>query len=546
MDSETKFAAENPVIFSAQFSILPARLAMERHGGSLPSAADCSMDCSNQNYQRKCIITSPGYPGVYPRGIRCRISLESTAGRFKIGGVNDDVYNLMNYTVQDGCRTENCEYHLEDDIGDKNRHDDVDESITTILENPHRHARNLARYEDYRFDEDDEMIIGSDVKQRRINARRKNDRIDKRRKWKNRTHRKEADDSFPQRDRKVKNLKIFDDIVSVDNLSKKTGSLFDHRFHRKHKPESYRCVSDYLAIYENVNGKVVEISKFCGDGNVHQIISMGRNIIVEFSSKRDGTIMHDGFQLTLQETESDVERHPRNCEFIYRSTDRGSKDNIKSFQHWYPPSTLCSYRFVGKTSEKVFVQLKIIRNDIDTLESSYLRRNTSLNYCPGNEIAVYNGAFSNDSLAWSYCDFLHHDINNIQVPVTSTGNVLLVQYYSSRGSLNGQEFTYGITYKFVKKIQNWTHKRNKPAITLNETRTISLKPVNFSALNLTEYENCNCDFSSRIGTFKSWFIVLVILGVISFLGAVMTIVALLMKCLKLRSMEKKLLQTPKR
>ncbi|XP_046482099.1 uncharacterized protein [Neodiprion pinetum] len=561
MDSDKNFADKNPVIFSAQFSVLPVRLAMERHGDSLPSAAECSLDCSNHNYQRQCRITSPGFPGVYPRGMRCRISLESTSGRFKIGGISDDIFSLMNYTVQDGCRTENCEdLHVEEDA----RSSGEESPIETESSDEPRHQRGLKSF-DYRLDEDDEVIIGSDVRQRKpkaINGRRKMTEGNRRRRVKSRRGRgkggrkssgpKNAEQRFDESFSPSSGLgeKIFEETAM--GQMRKSSALFDHRFKRRHKSldkfDGFRCVGDYLAIYENLNGKIVEISKFCGEGNVPEILSRGRNVIVEFFSKRDGTVMHDGFRLTLQETiteHNEAARHRKNCDFVYKSSDRGTKESIKSFQHWYPPSTLCSYKFVGKTGERVFVQLKIIRNSFeDESGSTDSRRNSSLNYCPGNEITVYNGAFTNDSLAWSYCDILHSDINNIQVPVTSTGNVLLVQYYSWKGSFNGQEFTYGISYKFVKKSQSAA--KRKPDV-LNETKiAISLKPVNFSALNLTDYENCNCDFSTRIGTFKSWFIVLVVLGVISFFGAVITIVALLMKCLKIRSMENKLLQTPKR
>lgn len=114
MDSDVKFAAENPVIFSAQFSILPAQLAAERHRGFSPSSStECPLECAVRNDRRSCRLASPGYPGVYPRGIKCRIALESSAGRFKIGGQPDDLFDLMNRTSQDGCQTENCEQHVE-------------------------------------------------------------------------------------------------------------------------------------------------------------------------------------------------------------------------------------------------------------------------------------------------------------------------------------------------------------------------------------------------------------------------------------------------
>lgn len=138
------------------------------------------------------------------------------------------------------------------------------------------------------------------------------------------------------------------------------------------------------------------------------------------------------------------------------------------------------------------------------------------------------------------------------MPIVSTGNALLIQFYSATGSYNGQDFTYSITYKFIKKpsssssSKNFTKRRQGSSSTEDETKLISLRPIDFSALNLNETDNCNCDFADRIGNFKSWFIVLVVLGIISFVGAVITIIALLVKCAKMRAAENKLLQTPNR
>lgn len=41
--------------------------------------------------------------------LRCRIALESNAGRFRIGGQPEDLFDLMNYTDQESCQMENCE-----------------------------------------------------------------------------------------------------------------------------------------------------------------------------------------------------------------------------------------------------------------------------------------------------------------------------------------------------------------------------------------------------------------------------------------------------
>lgn len=149
-------------------------------------------------------------------------------------------------------------------------------------------------------------------------------------------------------------------------------------------------MGDYLTLLENVDGKMFEISKFCGEGHVPRILSRGRNIVVEFFAEQDGTVMHDGFQLSFQETEEAYAmRNDQNCEFVYRSSER-TRESIKSLQSWYPPNTLCSYKFMGRSSERIYVHMKIIRNEPDQ-EYTPQRRNFSLNYCSGNEIAVYNG-----------------------------------------------------------------------------------------------------------------------------------------------------------
>ena len=63
LSSDAHFASANPVIFSAQFSILPARLAVERHRGysaSSSSSPTCPMECTVRNERRSCRLTSPG------------------------------------------------------------------------------------------------------------------------------------------------------------------------------------------------------------------------------------------------------------------------------------------------------------------------------------------------------------------------------------------------------------------------------------------------------------------------------------------------------
>lgn len=138
---------------------------------------------------------------------------------------------------------------------------------------------------------------------------------------------------------------------------------------------------------------------------------------------------------------------------------------------------------------------------------------------------------------WSYCDASHWDINNIQVPLMSSGNELLIQYYSAKGSHDGQGFTYVISYRFIRRGQNHLGGAR------SKYKSISLRPVNLSTLNLNDTDSYSCD--NRIGTFKNWFAVLVVFGVVSFIGAVVTIIALTVKCLKIKSSEKKLLKTTK-
>lgn len=174
MDSDVKFAAENPVIFSAQFSILPAQLASERHRGFSPSpSSECPLECAVRNDRRSCKLSSPGYPGVYPRGIKCRIGLESGAGRFKIGGQLDDTFDLMNRTSQEGCQTENCEEHVEAEAeksgrgrrSPEDREEEVEFIIGQTSYRGRRGRNNRRRLKKARKDEDIRRNIGGRPKE---------------------------------------------------------------------------------------------------------------------------------------------------------------------------------------------------------------------------------------------------------------------------------------------------------------------------------------------------------------------------------------------
>lgn len=141
---------------------------------------------------------------------------------------------------------------------------------------------------------------------------------------------------------------------------------------------------------ENVNGKILEISKFCGEGYVPYILSRGKHLIVEFYSEKEGTIMHNGFQLTVQETETANGKQEKNCDLTFTSSEVRSRETIRSLQSWYSPHTLCTYKFIGKSTERVSIHMKIVRNVLNEETNSQMR-NSSQQFCTGNEIAVYNG-----------------------------------------------------------------------------------------------------------------------------------------------------------
>ncbi|XP_011152233.1 uncharacterized protein LOC105190915 isoform X1 [Harpegnathos saltator] len=560
LSSDEHFASTNPVIFSAQFSILPVRLALERHRGySASSSPTCPVECTMRNEQRSCRLTSPGYPSVYPRGIRCRVALESSADRFRIGGQPEDLFDLMNYGEQESCRIENCEDSLEPkSLGQtssaerlaraRDRADARDEPAIGIGDNwPRDNNGQAAAAAGPRRggEEASERLMRQRHYEKKAARRRgrqyrkeppNNNKFDasvSRPRLKSGTTRKDQ--------RKLPNRHLAGDFERLAEMAANNAMVPEERKHLEENRWSgnVTCNGDYLALLENVDGKVLEISKFCGAGRVPRVFSRGKNVILEFLARQDGTVMHDGFQVTLLEERLPEARHA-NCEFVYRSSGR-VRESIKSPRSWYPPNTVCTYRFLGRIMERVSIHIKILRNEFAPEKPAETRRDFSLNYCPGNEIAVYNGAQVNGSfLMWSYCDASHWDINNIQVPLTSSGNELLIQYYSAKGSYDGQGFTYAISYRFVRKEQNITARRGR-----GKYKSISLRPVNLSVLNLNDTDNCNCNFDNRMGTFKNWFVVLVILGIVSFLGAIVTIVALIAKFLKIRSSEKKLLQNAK-
>lgn len=553
MNSEKNFAAKNPVIFSAQYTILPSRLANERHRGVVgPTVSECPLECKYRNDRRSCRLVSPGYPGVYPRGIRCRVSLESSAGRFRIGG-SEDLYNLMNYTHQDGCYTENCQDFFEPDSNSS-----LERKSSSLQSGRIRTLRSVNK----KAKEDDEKQKEG-IQGRKSNNPGKIDNLKNKLKHANMKHMNRHSEHRTLESNRFRHKGHFFKKKSSDiwsPLNSNIGPLLPNKIGEERRdknlplnseleksanPETTRenyCLGDYLALLENINGEIFEITKFCGEGRIPQILSRGRNIIIEFFASEDGTIMHDGFHLTLHEIEATKSTFEKNCQVFIKSGDK-SRDVIKSVDNWYPPGTICSYKFLGKITEKVAIQLKIVRSELVTESSDKQNDSKPSVHCTGNEITIYNGVHdSSNHMLWSFCDSTNSDINNIQVPIISNGNSLMIQFFSSKGSLDGQEFTYTISYKFVKKSHNITRRRQ---VKIEETKLISLRPVDFSVLNLNETEICDCDISDRIGSFKSWFMVLVVLGVISFLGAMLTIVALLTKWLKMRATEKSLLQTPK-
>ncbi|XP_028048880.2 uncharacterized protein LOC105833473 [Monomorium pharaonis] len=558
LSSDEQFASANPVIFSAQFSILPVRLAVERHRGYSASASPtCPVECTVRNEHRTCRLTSPGYPSVYPRGIRCRVALESNAGRFRIGGQPEDLFDLMNYTDQEGCQMENCEDSFDSgekgglsagargesraeadgsivvgDVDSRSRYGHGGGRIPTMKRTAetngqltwlrHYGKKTIRRHEGERRGHK-ELPPKSDTSEPRIKSMRP--KITR------------------KRHRGVLSNRYFNGDSESETIGSEATAPEPKYLGENRSSGNTACGGgDYLALLENVNGQILEISRFCGSGRVPRIYTRGKSVILEFVAREDGTVAHDGFQVTLHEERVAREVRRARCEFAYRSTGGrprkgGGRESAGSPRGWYPPGTVCTYKFHGRATERVSIHIKIQRNEPEPEKPEMGRRNSTLNSCPGNEITVYNGAQVNDSfLMWSYCDASHWDINNIQVPLTSSGNELLIRYYSAKGSQDGQGFTYAISYRFIRKERNATVARPK-------YKPISLRPINLSALNLNDTESYDCD--SRIGTFKNWFAVLAVFGIVSFVGAVATIVALTVKCLRIGSNEKKLLQNAK-
>jgi len=86
---------------------------------------------------------------------RCRIALESSAGRFRIGGQPEDLFDLMNYTNQEGCQIENCEDSFEDGEFGAGRaarsRDRVEADESIIGDNRPRNKHEIKRTENGRL-----------------------------------------------------------------------------------------------------------------------------------------------------------------------------------------------------------------------------------------------------------------------------------------------------------------------------------------------------------------------------------------------------------
>uniref|UniRef100_A0A8D8UFI7 CUB domain-containing protein n=1 Tax=Cacopsylla melanoneura TaxID=428564 RepID=A0A8D8UFI7_9HEMI len=143
------------------------------------------------------------------------------------------------------------------------------------------------------------------------------------------------------------------------------------------------CTSDgdYLIFYDGPTQADPVLFKYCGNGfedYLPSIVSRAPQMLVEFHSSSYSTPKHSlnthlplrGFELDVDVVFSDSDsfdfsRYSRKCEFWINATNsnflevlkkpKGRMGHLLSARHTIPPNTTCTYRFIGKPYDRVWI-----------------------------------------------------------------------------------------------------------------------------------------------------------------------------------------------
>ncbi|XP_076309545.1 dorsal-ventral patterning protein tolloid-like [Tachypleus tridentatus] len=195
------------------------------------------------------------------------------------------------------------------------------------------------------------------------------------------------------------------------------------------------CPYDFLRIYDGEEQDSPMIGTFCGRGILPRIVSRNPKIVMEFVSSPAGSMISDGFYLSVGKERRLPGRPGQeimnpSCQWKFIST-QVSQGYLYSLRHWYPPRTRCTYRLIGRPGEKLWVHFI----SFNVLRGSQCR----------NVLRIFNSSWQNRSaLVGEYCGK-----NRPNETLLSLSEKLFIEYESMEGSFDGSQFEYSVYFMFL-------------------------------------------------------------------------------------------------
>ncbi|XP_014666798.1 PREDICTED: uncharacterized protein LOC106808551 [Priapulus caudatus] len=209
---------------------------------------------------------------------------------------------------------------------------------------------------------------------------------------------------------------------------------------------------DHVRFYDGETTAATVIGTFCGKGQVPDVVSSGKHMVVEFASTRDGRFLDNGFQFRSHFVPN-FYRVPSSrivnakCDWIFYGS-MISSGQLNSVDHWYPPGTVCTFRFAGLPNQRVLLYF----TSFDTVYNDSCATNITLYDAQRADRYKLEAVFcghSRPKLCPQETQLGEKKGCGRDQRYVSSGSDYLLAFYGTRGSLTGDEFEYKIMYEFI-------------------------------------------------------------------------------------------------
>lgn len=209
---------------------------------------------------------------------------------------------------------------------------------------------------------------------------------------------------------------------------------------------------DYVRFYDGKTTDAQVIATFCGKGQVPDIVSSGKHMLIEFVTTVAGQFLDNGFQF-LSHFVPNFYRVPSSrivnskCDWIFYGR-MISSGQLNSVDHWYPPNTMCTFKFDGLQNQRILLYF----TSFDTVYNDSCETNITLYDAHRVDKYKLEAVFcghSRPKLCPQETQLGEKKGCGHDQRYVSSGPTYFLVFHGTRGSLTGDEFKYKIMYEFI-------------------------------------------------------------------------------------------------